>query len=153
MTVEIRLLGTGDANILARVGHDVFDGPVDPRWTAEFLADPRHHLAIALDAGCVVGMASALHYVHPDKAPDLWINEVGVASTHRSQGIGRRLLDALLEHGRTLGCREAWVLTDETNAVARRLYSSAGGVDSPAVMYTFELDIDDSEWPDGMSIA
>jgi hypothetical protein len=27
----------------------------------------------------VVGFASAVHYVHPDKAPELWINEVGVA--------------------------------------------------------------------------
>ncbi len=140
MSVEIRLLGAGDANMLAHVAEDVFDGPVDSRWTAEFLADARHHLAVALDAGCVVGMASAVHYVHPDKAPDLWVNEVGVASTHRGQGIGRRLMDALLKHGRELGCSEAWVLTEETNAVARRLYSSTGGVDSPAVMYTFDLD-------------
>jgi aminoglycoside 6'-N-acetyltransferase I len=139
MSVEIRLLGTGDVTALGRVAPDVFDGPVDERWSAEFAADARHHLAIALDGGCVVGMASAVHYVHPDKGPDLWVNEVAVAATHQGQGVGRRLLDALLEHGRTLGCREAWVLTDETNAVARRLYSHVGGVESTAIMYTFPL--------------
>ena len=58
-------------------------------WTAEFLADSRHHLAVAVDEGRVVGMASAVHYVHPDKPPELWINEVGVAPTHRGLGIGR----------------------------------------------------------------
>ena len=89
-------------------------------------------------------MASAVHYVHPDKPADLWVNEVGVAATHRGQGIARRLVDALLEHGRTLGCREAWVLTEETNSIARRLYSGAGGVESPALMYTFQLDTDGS---------
>ena len=144
MPVEIRLLRIGDDTTLTRVAPDVFDGPVDSCWTAEFLADARHHLVVALDAECVVGMASAVHYVHPDKPADLWVNEVGVAATHRGQGIARRLVDALLEHGRTLGCREAWVLTEETNSIARRLYSGAGGVESQALMYTFQLDTDGS---------
>ena len=139
MTLEVRILQAGDASILERVADDVFDGPVDPQWSAEFLADPRHHLAVAIDGGIVVGMASGVHYLHPDKPPQLFINEVGVASSHQGRGIGRRVLDALLERGRTLGCSEAWVLTDESNSIARKLYASAGGeIDSdPAIMYTF----------------
>ena len=77
--VAIRRIGPDDAAVLDRVADDVFDYPIDPRWTAEFLADRRHHLAVALDGDLVVGMASAVHYVHPDKPPELWINEVGVA--------------------------------------------------------------------------
>jgi hypothetical protein len=45
----IRILGPTDATVLDRVAPGVFDNPVDPRWTAEFLADVRHHLAAALD--------------------------------------------------------------------------------------------------------
>ena len=139
MTLEVRILQAGDASVLERVADDVFDGPVDPHWSAEFLADPRHHLAVAIDGGVVVGMASGVHYLHPDKPPQLFINEVGVASSHQGRGIGRRVLDALLERGRTLGCSEAWVLTDESNSIARKLYASAGGeIDSDlAIMYTF----------------
>ena len=107
MTIEVRLLTPGEDALLGTVAPDVFDGPIDRRWSAEFLADPRQHLVVARDGETVVGMASAMHYVHPDKAPQLFINEVGVASTHQGQGIGRRLLDALLEHGRALGCTEA----------------------------------------------
>ncbi len=81
--ITIRLLGPEDAPVLDRVAPDVFDGAVDARWTGEFLNDVRHHLAVALDDGQVVGMASALHYVHPDKPPELYVNEVGVAPTHR----------------------------------------------------------------------
>ena len=94
-----------------------------------------------IDDDVVVGMASGVHYVHPDKAPQLFINEVGVPSSHQGRGIGRRVLDALLDRGRELGCSEAWVLTDEANTVARRLYSGAGGVSDaePAIMYTFPL--------------
>ena len=137
--VQIRLLGPTDADVLQRVAPDVFDYPVHPEWSRQFFADPRHHLAVALDAGEVVGIASAVHYVHPDKAPQLWINEVGVAPTHQRRGIGRQLLDAVLSHGRTLGCTEAWVGTDETNEAARNLYRAAGGEAEPFVLYFFEL--------------
>ena len=129
--------------MLHDVAPDVFDNAIDPRWTAEFFGDPRHHLAVAIDASRVVGMASAVHYVHPDKPPQLWINEVGVAPTHQGRGIGRHLIDTLLGHARTLGCTEAWVLTDDAeNRAAHALYASAGGRPSPhgrVTMYTFPL--------------
>ena len=142
MTIEIRILDSGDGDVLANVAPDVFDDPVDDRWSAEFLADSRHHLAVAVDAGRVVGMASALHYVHPDKPPELWINEVGVAATHRRRGVGKQLLAALFGRGRELGCAEAWVLTERANAPARRLYASLGGQETPEppLMFEFKLD-------------
>jgi ribosomal protein S18 acetylase RimI-like enzyme len=140
--VAIRLLGPDDAGVLERVAEDVFDGPVDPRWTAEFLADARHELAVALDDDVVVGMASGLIYVHPDKPPELWINEVGVAPTHQRRGLGRRLLDALFARGRERGCAQAWVLTERTNAAARALYARSGGREAaePPVLVEFRLD-------------
>jgi aminoglycoside 6'-N-acetyltransferase I len=147
VTVEVRILGPDDGAVLASVAPDVFDDPVDARWSAEFLADPRHHLAVAIDAGCVVGMASAVHYVHPDKAPQLWINEVGVAPTHQRQGVARRLLTALFARGRELGCGEAWVLTYRTNEAAMRLYARLGGQEppEPLVMFEFQLDAEVSK--------
>jgi aminoglycoside 6'-N-acetyltransferase I len=135
----VRMLGADEASVLDRVAADVFDDDVDARWAAEFFADRRHHLAVALDDGVVVGMASGVHYVHPDKPPELWVNEVGVAPSHQRQGIGRALLEALFARGRELGCREAWVLTDDANAAARRLYAAVGGEETPAVMVSFRL--------------
>jgi GNAT superfamily N-acetyltransferase len=140
-SVQIKRLEPHDAAVLQHVAPGVFDGPIHPRWSAEFLADPRHHLVVALDDGEVVGMASGVHYVHPDKAPELFVNEVGVAPTHQGQGVGRRMLGVLLAHASTLGCRAAWVLTDAPNPPAERLYEGAGGVAAPAggKMYTFDL--------------
>jgi ribosomal protein S18 acetylase RimI-like enzyme len=139
--MRIRVLGPGDGPVLANVAPGVFDNAIDARWTAEFLADPRHHLAVALDGDQVVGMASGVHYVHPDKPPELWVNEIAVAPTHRRRGIGRQLLEALFERGRLLGCRQAWVATAPTNTAARRLYASGGGKESPEpfVMVEFRL--------------
>jgi ribosomal protein S18 acetylase RimI-like enzyme len=140
-----RILGPGDIAVLDRVAPDVFDEEIDPRWAAEFLADPRHHLVVALDGDLVVGMASAVDYVHPDKARQLWVNEVGVAPTHHRLGIGRQLMTAMLEHGRALGCYEAWVATEDSNTAARGLYAAVGGTenDEPTVVVTFRLTLDE----------
>ena len=67
MAVEIRMLRAGDEPLLERASPDAFDDPIDARRAAEFLADPRHHLAAAVDEGRIVGFVSAVHYVHPDK--------------------------------------------------------------------------------------
>lgn len=138
---DILLLGAADAAVLDRLAPEVFDHPVQPHWCAEFLADARHHLVVARVEGIVVGMASAVHYIHPDKAPQLWINEVGVATAHRRQGIGRRMVERLVQLASELGCTEVWVLTDADNVAANRLYASAGAEEPPAasVMYTIRI--------------
>jgi aminoglycoside 6'-N-acetyltransferase I len=138
--VHIRLLAESDAALLQACADDVFDNAISRELATEFLGDARHHIVAAIVEGTLIGFASAVHYVHPDKAPELWINEVGVAESHRGQGIGKRLLTVMLSHGRTLGCTEAWVLTEEENAPAQRLYASVGGASRKVVYFTFPLD-------------
>jgi ribosomal protein S18 acetylase RimI-like enzyme len=137
--VIVRVLAATEAHLLANVAPDVFDELPDPRWTAEFFADPRHHLAAALAGEVVVGMASGVHYVHPDKPPELFINEVGVAPEYQGQGLGRQLLDALTAHARSLGCVTAWTLTEPDNSVARRLYTKLGGAEDTCQIFVVPL--------------
>jgi len=136
-------LHPGDEALLARVADDVFDREVDAGAAARFLADPRHHIAVAIDDGTVVGFASGVHYFHPDKpVPELFVNEVGVAPSHQGRGLGKAVVTALLERGRSLGCGQAWVLTDRENTAAMRLYATSGGAESPEgqVMFEFPLE-------------
>ncbi len=149
----IRLLGPGDAAVLSDVAENVFDNEIDARWTAEFLSDPRHHMVVAMLDERVIGMASAVHYVHPDKPPELWVNEVGVAPPYRQQGIGRQLVVALFARARELGCKEAWLGTEESNTAARRLYAAVGGVEETMVYITFELDLHPHTKPPMESIS
>jgi GNAT superfamily N-acetyltransferase len=137
--VEIVMLETGNEVLLRNVAADVFDNPVDSRLAAEFVRDSRHHMAVAIDDGQVVGMASGVHYVHPDKSPELWVNEVAVSPAYRGQGVGRRLVERLCRRGRELGCVEAWVLTDHGNPAAMRMYAGAGGVEHPVPVAMFEF--------------
>lgn len=124
---NIRLLGEGDEAILANVADDVFDNPVDPELTRQFLADPRHHIAVAIEDGVVVGMVTAVNYIHPDKPAELWINEVGVAPSHQRRGIATRLMQAMFDHGRDLGCTTAWLGTERHNTAAMGLYKAIDG--------------------------
>ena len=140
--LEIKLLTSTDSHYLNNVADDVFDDPIVESAAQEFLNDRRHRLVVALDNNVVVGFVSGVIYVHPDKpAPELWINEIGVAPTHQRQGIGKRLLQAMLEEARQSGCAEAWVLTERTNAAAMAMYTSIGGDETlpDPTMFTFKL--------------
>lgn len=126
---QIRVLGAGEEAVLARVAADVFDNPVNPDWTRAFRADPHHLLVVAIDEGTVVGFVSGVHYLHPDKAPQLWINEIGVAPTHQGRGLGKALLARMLEVGSVRQCTSAWVLTDRSNTAACALYRALGATE------------------------
>ena len=145
MTLEIIVLAPGDHAMLNNVAPGVFDNSPDPTLVAQFLGDHRHHMAVAIDRGQVVGFASGVHYVHPDKPPEMWINEVGIAPSHQGRGLGKAIMQTLLQRAKAVGCREAWVLTDRSNHAAMRLYASAGGKETPhdQVMFTFFLDRED----------
>ena len=151
MAPEIRILRSSDQAVLDDVAPGVFDNSLDPQLVSEFLRDERHHLVVAVDRGQVIGLVSGVHYVHPDKPAEMWINEVGVAPGHQGQGVGKAMIQELLQHARTLGCREAWVLTDRSNPAAMRLYTSAGGQVAPRdqVMFTFFLDSANENPPTG----
>jgi GNAT superfamily N-acetyltransferase len=137
----VKVLSISDLLLLMNPADGVFDNPVDESYAREFLADLRHHIVVALSDGVVIGFASAVHYIHPDKPTELWINEVGVADAHQGKGVGKAIMNELLRLGKQLGCVNAWVLTDRSNAAANRLYQSAGGqiAEGDTVMYEFEI--------------
>lgn len=137
--IRFDILAKEDVHVLLNVADEVFDNPVNPAYAEEFLADPRHHIAVALDGNLVVGMVTAVDYIHPDKPRELWINEVGVSPKWQQRGIGKNLLKLMFEYGRSIGCHEAWVLTDPDNAPARKLYQVVKGEEELSVYITFKM--------------
>jgi ribosomal protein S18 acetylase RimI-like enzyme len=139
VAVEIRILKPGEENVLLSVAPEVFDNPVDPKLARDFLADPHHHIAVALDENVVVGFASGVDYIHPDKPSEMFINEVATAPTHRGQGVAKRVLAVLIGHAKNNGCVNAWVLTDSANAGANALYTSLGGASFGGDVVAYEF--------------
>jgi ribosomal protein S18 acetylase RimI-like enzyme len=111
-----------------KAAESLFDNDVDAEATRRFLANDANELLIAYVDGDPAAFVSATELAHPDHAqPELFLNELGVAEPYRGQGIGRELVERLWEIARQRGCRGMWVLTDDTNVAANKVYAAAGG--------------------------
>ena len=140
MPLRIVVAGAGDASLFSAVADDVFDGPCPPDRVLEYLADPRLHMLLAVDDGVVVGMCSGVHYSHPDKPNEMFINELGVAPGRRRQGIATLLIRDMCTLARTLDCKAAWVVSDPTEEALgfyRSLNAQQDG--THLAMFTFNL--------------
>lgn len=58
--------------------------------------------------------------------PLLNIHDIFTAPSHRGQGVGRRLLEAVDAKARQLGCCKVTLEVQENNHHARRVYQAAG---------------------------
>lgn len=139
--VRVRRAVLGDEDEVARF-EEAFDNRVVAEETRRFLEDARHHLLLGYVDDHPAGFLSAVEVFHPDKRSELFLNEVGVMEGARRRGVARALVDELKRIGRERGCASVWVLTDEDNAAAMRLYRSTGGVwnGEPVVMFEYTLD-------------
>jgi ribosomal protein S18 acetylase RimI-like enzyme len=106
----------------------LFDDPVDLEGTRRFLADDANHLLIAYIEGEPAGFVSGTELIHPDDSrPEVFLNELGVDEEFRGRGIGTALVARLWELAQSHGCRGMWVLTDDGNPAALKVYVRAGG--------------------------
>lgn len=142
MTIDYVLLDASEMHRLDRLAPDVFDGPIDPAQLAAFVADPRHLMLLAVEGDTVVGMLSAVEYLHPDKAPQMWINELGVTPARRQRGIGRALLGRVLAMAKDRGCVGAWLGTETDNVAAQRCYRGVPHGKAPETFLLYEWPLD-----------
>jgi len=56
------------------------------------------------------------------------LNELGVDSAYQGRGIGKELVAGLWKIAQSRGCRGMWVLTDESNLAAKKVYAGSGGI-------------------------
>ena len=130
-------MAVGDEDTVARMSH-LFDQPAVPEHTARFLEDERHHLLVAREGGELVGFVTGVEVTHPDKGTEMFLYELAVGEPWPRQGIGRSLVEALVDLARERGCYGMWVLTDEDNEAAVATYTSAGGARRTQVMLDWE---------------
>jgi aminoglycoside 6'-N-acetyltransferase I len=142
MSIALRRMRPGDETAFDRVAPDVFDEPMHVERLEAYLLEPGHLMILAFEDNLVVGQCAAVIHRHPDKATELYIDEVGTASTHRRQGVALRIVEAMFEWGRELGCAEAWLGTELDNDPANALYrhtEPAPRTEGTFVMFEFDL--------------
>jgi aminoglycoside 6'-N-acetyltransferase I len=128
-TITFRLLGPADLDMLLSVRDGLFDNPVDPVQARAFLDNPLNDMVLAVDGAEVVGFASGTVLQHPDKAPAMFVNEVGVRDGWLRRGIGAAVTRRLFDRAGARGCQGIWLGTEPDNVAALALYRSLGGAE------------------------
>lgn len=82
---------------------------------------------IHMENNLIVGIICIAVYGHEsEKGPTLWIREVAVRPEYQGRGIARKLLNQALFYGESHGAKRAFLMADELNEHAIRLYESLG---------------------------
>ena len=141
--MSVRRLSVGD-EALAEAAVALFaeEAPSLPVDVSAFLVRPEAVLFVALDEEEVLaGWVYGHELVHPDGERTMLLYALDVDEPCRGRGHGRALVTALVDHARSSGCTEVWVLTDDANVAALATYASAGGVREAdqSVMFTWPL--------------
>ena len=110
---------------LLAAGH-LFDQDPSDVWCADFLSRSGHVMLLAQVGGRPVGFITGIEMAHPDKGVEMLLYELGVDEQHRRRGIGRQLVEALVDRARDRGCRGMWVPIAADDMPAIATYRSAG---------------------------
>ncbi len=137
--ITCRRLGAEDLPLLLGAGA-VFDHPVRPDQARAFLDDPQHEVVLARAGDVVLAKITATVLLHPDKPPQMFINEVDVDPDWQNRGIGAMLVARMLDIAADRGCAGTWLATEAGNAPARALYRKCGGAETGGVVLY--------EWPE-----
>ena len=87
---------------------------------------------VAVDNGEVIG-CGALHVLWEDLAE---VRTVAVAEQYRGQGIGHRILEAIIQRGREIGVKRIFCLTFETEFFGRHGFEEIHGTPVDPEVYT-----------------
>lgn len=136
MTFQIRRASLADLGAVAVLfdGYRQFYGqPADYPLAEAFLRerftnnDSVVFIAVESQSGAGLGFTQLYPSFSSVAARRIWIlNDLFVAPAARQRGVGRALLDAARDHGKSTGAKRLVLSTAATNREARNLYESYG---------------------------
>ena len=127
MHATIRRLMPGDESVALRVAA-LFKSAASPSSRpSRFLANGANYLIVAEVASELAGFVIAYRLDRLDRdAGQLFVYEVGVLPQFQRRGIGTQLMRGIRHLVAAEGLMEAFVLTDQANVGAQRLYGGTG---------------------------
>ena len=121
-------LNADEFSIVLEMNESFRSGFIDEREAQRFLSDERNWLFAAVDDGHIIGFAYGYELKRLDRSePMLYIHEVGVKENYQRQGIGYRMMKAMLDECHRRGICKCFLTTYQNNTAANALYRKLGG--------------------------
>jgi GNAT superfamily N-acetyltransferase len=129
--IEIGKLGPDDRPVWQELfrGYNEFYGReltpevADRAWTA-FQEDARMHALGARIDGRLVGITHFMRHPSTTAADVCYLQDLFTSPEARGQGVGRALIEAVVDWARQRELSKVYWTTQETNVTARRLYDT-----------------------------
>jgi ribosomal protein S18 acetylase RimI-like enzyme len=121
-SIQIQMITEDNVYFLDNVLDDVFDYPIQTDYLTPFITSPIHHLVVAMnDSQTIVGFVSYVDLYHPDKATQVFVNELSVHEDYQRLGIGSTLMNHVFEYAKD-HAYYVWVATEMDNVGADTFY-------------------------------
>jgi GNAT superfamily N-acetyltransferase len=110
-------------------------GSLPPRWDADdarariaqAIEDPESAVLVAELRGDLLGLCTAYLDMNSVRfGPRCWVEDLAVSPDHRSQGVGKALLDAAKDWARDRGASHLELDSADTRGDAHRFYEREG---------------------------
>lgn len=86
-------------------------------------------MLVARDEGRVVGFAALVEHRSTWATNGyVYLEDLYVAESARGKGVGRKLIEATVDHAKSRHCERVYWVTHETNAQARALYDKVASL-------------------------
>lgn len=105
---------------------------------ATIVSDSNSHLYLINAGGTIAGMCTLAVYNAPT-GRKAWIEDVVVDSEYRGKGLGRMLIDKVIEECRRLAPCTLMLTSRPTRVAANCMYKSAGFNNKTTNVYTMKL--------------
>lgn len=124
----------------------IFEEPVaklpDDKYLRRVLAKPEFLVFTAEVNGEVIGGLTAyLLDKYYYEGSEIFIYDLAVKKDYQRKGIGKRLIAAVQEYGRSVGVRDIFVAAAREDHQALDFYRATGGLEEEVVHFNYTLEI------------
>jgi ribosomal protein S18 acetylase RimI-like enzyme len=116
--MEVRIYKDSDLPDIIEISKDIWEGnDYLPERIGEFLADPHSHPCVIELDNKVVSVGN-MRFINKDT---VWLEALRTHPEFREQGLAKTLTSEFFKLGKTMGAKQAWLMTSQSNLATQHI--------------------------------